>query len=109
MPTMQTKVPSKYKIWNKIYLKKLVGWVRYGKNKYLPFSQKNISYRCNQKDKIHEKYPTKCSIYIFNRWSNIAYLKKIVGWVRHGKNKYLPFSEKNISYRNNQKDTIMAQ
>ena len=53
--------------------------MRHGKNKYLPFSQKNISYRCNQKDKIHEKYPTKCNIYIFNRWPNkcdIIYFKQ---------------------------------
>ena len=52
--------------------------MRHGKNKYLPFSQKNISYRNNQKDTIHEKYPTKCNIYIFNRWPNkcnIIYFK----------------------------------
>ena len=82
MPTMQTKVRSNYTIWNKIYLKKIVGWGHHGKNKYLPFSQKNISYRNNQKDTIHEKYPTKCNIYIFNRWPNkcnIIYFKCITG------------------------------
>ena len=59
---------STFKISNmkKIYLKKIVGWVRHGKNKYLPFSQKNISYRNNQKNTIHEKYPNAISIYLID-------------------------------------------